>query len=196
MWWLYNTATSILEKGDATTATTYIRPYKQAAGMSAAQTMEERFAYGLNPQKVGAVSSHLCDPDTAAVEFLLVKSQYQAATARPIERGALFFQIRQAFPPGEVTAEEANKIGFETAMRWTKGKYQFFVCTHTDKSHLHNHIYFNSTAFDCSRKFHNFIGSSFALRRLSDRVCLEHDLSVIQNPSQHSKGAFCTMASG
>ena len=152
--------------------------------------MEERFAYGLNPQKLGAVSSHLCDPATAAAEFLLVKSEYQAATARPVERGALFFQIRQAFPPGEVTAEEANKLGFETAMRWTKGKYQFFVCTHTDKGHIHNHIYFNSTAFDCSRKFHNFLGSSFALRRLSDRVCLEHDLSVIQNPKQHSKGRF------
>ena len=73
-------------------------------------------------------------------------------------------------------------------MRWTKGKYQFFVCTHTDKSHLHNHIYFNSTAFDRSRKFHNFIGSSFALRRLSDRVCLENDLSVITNPKLHSRG--------
>lgn len=177
-------------RGGATTATTYIRPYKQAAGLSAVQTIEERFAYGLNPQKLGAVSSHLCDPATAAAEFLLVKSEYQAATARPVERGALFFQIRQAFPPGEVTAEEANKLGFETAMRWTKGKYQFFVCTHTDKGHIHNHIYFNSTAFDCSRKFHNFIGSSFALRRLSDRVCLEHDLSVIQNPKQHSKGRF------
>ena len=35
-------------------------------------------------------------------------------------------------------------------------------------------------------KFHNFLGSSFALRRLSDRVCLEHDLSVIQNPKQES----------
>ncbi len=68
--------------------------------------------------------------------------------------------------------------------------HQFFVCTHTDKGHIHNHIYFNSTAFDCSRKFHNFLGSSFALRRLSDRVCLEHDLSVIQNPKQHSKGRF------
>lgn len=65
-------------------------------------------------------------------------------------------------------------------MRWTKGKYQFFVCTHTDKAHIHNHIYFNATAFDRSRKFHNFIGSSFALRRLSDRVCIEHELSVIQ----------------
>ena len=106
-----------MARGGATTATTYIRPYKQAVGLSAVQTMEERFAYGLNPQKLGAVSSHLCDPATAAAEFLLVKSEYQAATARPVERGALFFQIRQVFPPGKVTAEEANKLGFETAMR-------------------------------------------------------------------------------
>ena len=123
-------------------------------------------------------------------EFLLTKSQYQTETGRALERGALFFQIRQAFPPGEVTPEEANKIGYETAMRWTKGKYQFFVCTHIDKGHIHNHIYYNSTAQDCSRKFHNFIGSSFAVRRLSDRVCIEHELSVIQNPKQHSKGHF------
>ena len=75
-------------------------------------------------------------------------------------------------------------------MRCTKRKHQFFVCTHTDKAHIHNHIYFNATAFDRSRKFHNFIGSSFALRRLSDRVCIEHELSVIQNPRQHSKGRF------
>ena len=123
------------------TATTYIRPYKVAAGKGAVQTMEERFNYGLNPKKLGALSSYLCDPATAPAEFLLVKSQYQAEMGRAVERGALFFQIRQAFPPGEVTAEEANQIGYETAMRWTKGKYQFFVCTHTDKSHLHNHIY-------------------------------------------------------
>lgn len=152
--------------------------------------MEDRFTYGLNPEKLGAVSSYLCDQNTAPAEFLLVKSQYLAETGRAVSRGALFFQIRQAFLPGEVTAEEANRIGYETAMRWTKGKYQFFVCTHTDKAHIHNHIYFNATAFDRSRKFHNFIGSSFALRRLSDRVCIEHELSVIQNPHQHSKGRF------
>ena len=172
------------------TATTYIKPYKKAADKSAAQTMEERFAYGLNPEKLGAVSAYLCDPATAHAEFLLTKSQYQAETGRAVEHGALFFQIRQAFPQGEVTPEEANKIGYETAMRWTKGKYQFFVCTHIDKGHIHNHIYYNATAFECSRKYHNFIGSAFALRRLSDRVCIEHDLSYIQNPAQHSKGQF------
>ena len=91
--------------------------------------MEDRFTYGLNPEKLGVVSSYLCDPNTAPAEFLLVKSQYLAETGRAVSRGALFFQIRQAFLPGEVTAEEANRIGYETAMRWTKGKHQFFVCT-------------------------------------------------------------------
>ena len=180
----------MIRRGGAAIATTYIRPYKVAAGKTAVQTMEDRFAYGLNPKKIGAVSAYLCDPASAPAEFLLTKSQYQAETGRAVECGTLFFQIRQAFPPGEVTPEEANKIGYETVMRWTKGKYQFFVCTHIDKGHIHNHIYYNSTAFDRSRKFHNFIGSSFAVRRLSDRVCIEHELSVIQNPKQHSKSRF------
>lgn len=121
---------------------------------------------------------------------MLIKNQYQGETDRRAGHGALCYQIRQAFPHGEVTAEEANRIGYETAMRWTKGKYQFFVCTHTDKGHIHNHIYYNSTAYDRSRKFRNFIGSSFALRRLSDRVCLEHALSVVERPKLHSKGRF------
>ena len=136
------------------------------------------------------VSSYLCAPETAHAEFMLVKSQYQAETGRTAEHGALCYQIRQAFPQGEVTAEEVNRIGYETAMRWTKGKYQFFVCTHIDKGHIHNHIYYNSTAHDRSRKFRNFIGSSFALRRLSDRVCLEHSLSIVEHPKLHSKGRF------
>ena len=177
-------------KGGAAIATTYIRPYKVAAGKTAVQTMEDRLAYGLNPKKLGAVSAYLCDPASAPAEFLLTKSQYQAETGRAVERGALFFQIRQAFPPGEVTPEEANKIGYETAMRWTKGKHAFFVATHTARQHIHNHIYYNSTSLDCTRKFRDFIGSGRAVRRLSDRICLENDLSVITNPKLHSKGRF------
>ena len=138
------------------------------------------------------ISSYGCDHMTADAEFLLSKAKYKATTGREQRRDAdvLCYQIRQSFKPGEITPEEANRIGYETAMRWTKGKYQFFVCTHIDKEHIHNHIYYNSTAYDRSRKFRNFIGSSFALRRLSDRVCLEHDLSVIVNPKLHSKGRY------
>ena len=177
------------------TATTYYKKHKISKGETIAQSLKERFDYGQNPDKTEGselISSYGCDHMTADAEFLLSKAKYKAATGREQRRDAdvLCYQIRQAFPHGEVTAEEANRIGYETAMRWTKGKYQFFVCTHTDKDHIHNHIYYNSTAYDRSRKFRNFIGSSFALRRLSDRVCLEHDLSVIVNPKLHSKGRY------
>jgi len=171
-------------------ATTYIKPYKTAKGSTAIETMKARFDYGLNPTKCAAVCSYLCDPETAHAEFLLVKNQYESITGRPAEKGILFFQIRQAFPPGELSIEDAQKIGYETALRWSHGKHQFFVCTHNDKGNLHNHIYYNATAEDSTRKFHNFIGSSFAVRRLSDLICIEHDLSVIVNPKQHSKSKF------
>lgn len=129
---------------------------------------------------------------TADAEFLLSKAKYRAVTGREQRRDAdvLCYQIRQAFKPGEITPEEANRIGYETAMRWTKGKYAFFVATHTDRQHIHNHIYYNSTSLDHTRKFRDFIGSARAVRRLSDRVCLENDLSVILNPKLHSKGHF------
>ena len=157
--------------------------------------MKDRFDYGKNPDKTEGgelISSYACDHMTADAEFLLSKAKYKATTGREQRRDAdvLCYQIRQSFKPGEITPEEANRIGYETAMRWTKGKYAFFVATHTDRQHIHNHIYYNSTSLDCTHKFRDFIGSARAVRRLSDRVCLENDLSVIVNPKLHSKGRF------
>ena len=90
------------------------------------------------------------------------------------------YQIRQSFKPGEITAEEANKVGYELAMRFTKGKYAFIVATHIDREHIHNHIIYNSTALDSTRKFRDFLLSGLAVQRLSDLICLEHQLSVIE----------------
>jgi hypothetical protein len=64
-------------------------------------------------------------------------------------------------------------------MRWTKGKHAFIVATHIDKAHIHNHIIYNSTSLDASRKFKNFFLCGLAVQRLSDMVCLEHGLSII-----------------
>ena len=129
---------------------------------------------------------------TADAEFLLSKANYKAVTGREQRRDAdvLCYQIRQTFAPGEITPEEANRVGYETALRWTKGKYAFFVATHTDRQHIHNHIYYNSTSLGCTRKYRDFWRSGRSLRRLSDRVCIENDLSVIQNPTLHSQGRF------
>ena len=177
------------------TATTYYKKHKISKGETIAQSLKERFDYGQNPDKTEGgelISSYGCDHMTADAEFLLSKAKYKAATGREQRRDAdvRCYQIRQSFKPGEITPEEANRIGYETAMRWTKGNYAFFVATHTDKAHIHNHIYYNSTSLACTRKFRDFIGSDRAVRRLSDRICLENDLSVITNPKLHSKGRF------
>ncbi len=169
--------------------------HKISEGKSILESMSDRFDYGQNPAKTlggELIRSYECDPLTADAEFLLAKAKYKAITGRSQKKDAdvLCYQIRQSFPPGELSPEEALDIGYELAMRWTKGKHAFFVVSHADRPHPHVHIYYNSTTLDCSRKYNNFFNSSFALRRLSDRICLEHDLSVIQNPKLHSKGKF------
>lgn len=84
------------------------------------------------------MSSYLCDPATAHAEFMVVKNQYEGETDRKAERGALCYQIRQAFPQGEVTVEEAHRIGMELAREVLGGKYEFVLTTHIDKDHVHN----------------------------------------------------------
>jgi len=64
------------------------------------------------------------------------------------------------------------------------------VLTEPDRRCVHNHIYYNSTTLDCTHKFRDFIGSARAVRRLSDRICLENNLSVVHNPKRKSKGQF------
>lgn len=71
-------------------------------------------------------------------------------------------------------------MGYETAKRFTKGKHAFIVAAHTNRAHIHNHIIFNSTTLDCKRKFVDFHLSGLALQRVSDIVCVEHGLSVIE----------------
>ena len=111
---------------------------------------------------------------------MLSKRQYELATGRRQRSDVIAYQIRQSFKPGEITAEEANKVGYELAMRFTKGKYAFIVATHTDREHIHNHIIYNPTALDSTRKFRDFLLSGLAVQRLSDLICLEHQLSVIE----------------
>ena len=183
-----------LSGGGEPTATTRLITHHISKGETVAQSLKDRFDYGQNPEKTQGgelISAYECDHRTADAEFLLAKAKYKAVTGRERrDADVLCYQIRQSFRPGEITPEEANRVGYETAMRWTKGKHAFFVATHTDRQHIHNHIYYNSTTLDYTGKFRDFFRSAAALRRLSDRVCLEHDLSVIQNPKLHSKGRF------
>lgn len=135
------------------------------------------------------ITGYQCDTRLVDEEFVLAKRQYEHITGRQqsTKRDVIAYHIRQAFKPGEITPEEANKLGVELAMRFTKGKHAFVVCTHIDKGHIHNHVIFNSTSMDCTRKFRNFWGSSKAVRRLNDLISIEHGLSVIKNPKPRNK---------
>ena len=152
-------------------------------GKSVAACLKSRTDYVQNPDKTEQgelVSCYECSPLTVDEEFMLSKRQYELATGRRQKSDIIAYQIRQSFKPGEITAEEANKVGYELAMRFTKGKYAFIVATHTDRHHIHNHVIFNSTALDGSKKFRDFFFSALAVQRLSDLICLEHQLSVIE----------------
>ena len=151
------------------------------------QCLSDRLGYGEDPGKTEDgrfISSYECGPETADTEFLYAKRQYRAVTGRTQDSDVIAYQVRQSFQPGEVTPEEANRIGYEFAMRFTKGEHAFIICTHVDKKHVHNHIYWNSTRLDCRGKFRNFWGSTRAVRELSDLICVEHRLSVIRNPQR------------
>ena len=152
-------------------------------GMTVAACLKNRTDYIENPDKTEQgqfVSNYACSALTADEEFMLTKRQYDLVNGRRQKSDVIAYQIRQSFRPGKITAEEANKVGYELAMRFTKGKHAFVVATHTNRQHIHNHVIFNSTALDGSRKFRDFFFSALAVQRLSDLICLEHQLPVIE----------------
>lgn len=170
-------------------ATTRLIPMHVIKGQTVAHTVHERLSYAINLEKTNRgqlVKAYGCEPETAAGEMLLCKKEYETYIGRGEEKKSdiVLYQIRQSFKPGEITPENAQEIGYELAMSFTKGKYQFVVATHTDHAHIHNHIIFNSTSIDHTQKFRNFLGSSEAIRKISDKLCLENGLSIIEAPKQ------------
>ena len=173
-------------------AATRLIAMHQNKGKTIQQCLKDRTDYAENEEKTAGgelVSSYMCNPETVAAEFAASKREYLQITGRIVPGDIIAYQIRQSFKPGEITPEEANRIGYETAMRWTKGNNAFIVATHIDRAHIHNHIIYNSTNLDCTRKFRNFAFCGIALQRVSDLVCLENGLSVIKprKPSERSK---------
>ena len=173
-------------------AATKLIAMHQNKGRSVMQCLKDRTDYAMNGEKTEEgkyISSYQCTPELVDLEFAQSKKEYLHKTWRQPKGDVIAYQIRQSFKPGEITPEEANEVGYETGMRFTKGKHAFIVATHVDRAHIHNHIIFNSTNLDCDMKFRDFWFSGIALQRLSDIICLEHGLSVIpkSKPSERQK---------
>lgn len=175
-------------------AATRLIAMHQNKGKTIARCLKDRTDYAKNGEKTDhgeLISSYACDKETVDQEFLLAKQEYYRITGRKPNGDIIAYQIRQSFKPGEITPEEANKVGYETAMRFTKGNHAFIVATHIDRAHIHNHVIFNSTNLDCDRKFRDSWFIALALQKLSDQICLEHALSVITPRKPSERDSRC-----
>ena len=172
-------------------ATTRLMPLHTGKGRTVGQAISAIIDYTENPQKTDGgrlITSWQCDSRIADAEFLFTKNQYIQKTGRVRgEDNVIAYHLRQSFVPGEITPEDANRLGCELAKRFTKGNHAYIVCTHIDKAHIHNHVIWNSTALSQTRKFRNFWGSSRAVRRLNDTICIENGYSIVENPKRHGK---------
>ena len=139
-------------------------------------TLKAAIDYICNPDKTDGkllVSSFGCAAETADIEF-------EWTRRHSIDKGThLGRHLIQAFEPGEVTPEEAHRIGMELAREVLGGKYEFVLTTHIDKDHVHNHLIFNAVSFTDHKHYHSNKRSYHEIRRASDRLCKEHGLSVI-----------------
>lgn len=155
-------------------ATTRIMSMHINKGKTIAQCLKARLDYVKNPDKTEQgklISAYACAPETADQEFLLNRNAYIAKTGRRIRNEVIAYQVRQSFQPGEVTPEEANKIGYELASRLLNGDFAFLVATHDDHAHIHNHIVFSAVSLDCTRKFKDVLRSGKVVAELSDSLC-------------------------
>ncbi len=112
-------------------------------------------------------------------------------------KGNVAYHGYQSFRPGELTPETCHEIGIETARRmWPD--YEVVVTTHLNTDSLHNHFVVNSVSYKTGEKFQNKIRDHVRLRELSDELCLNYELSVLNKSKifQPEKGAYWIHKSG
>ena len=94
----------------------------------------------------------------------------------------------QSFATGEVTPEQAFEIGKATARKMWGDRYQVLVTVHLNTDNVHCHFVVNPVSFKDGTKFQNKIGDHKELRKISDEICRERGLSVLENSEFYSKG--------
>ena len=140
-------------------------------------TVHKAVNYICNPEKTDEgilISSFGCSPETAVFDFKFALSKTKQSDPNKA------FHLIQAFMPGEVSHEEAHRIGVELADKLLEGKYSYIVSTHIDKGHVHNHIIFCAADNVNHEKYHDCKQTYRSIRRLNDELCREHGLSIIE----------------
>lgn len=153
--------------------------------------LEQAVLYAANDEKtieenenLFAVTGVNCRAETAIKEMQSVQNRYGKTT------GNVAYHAYQSFKTGEVSAELCHKLGVQLAEKMWGDKYQVLVATHFNTGTYHNHFVVNSVSmwdgkkYDCSKREY------YKLRRLSDELCAENNLTVIKNPAKKASRAI------
>lgn len=132
------------------------------------------------------VSTNKCHPASAHTQFLKRREEQNT-------RGnVLARHLIQSFLPGETTPEIAHQIGLELCKKILKEEYEFILSTHIDKGHIHNHIIFNNVNMVTGKCYQSNKRSYHQIRYQSDKLCKEHNLSVVDEYYERFKKKYKT----
>ena len=136
------------------------------------KTEEKKYVTGIN-----------CSTNNACKEMKEIKKHFQK------EDGIIAFHAYQSFKEGEVTPEQAHNIGIQLAEEMWGDRFQVVVATHLNTNHIHNHFVINSVSFVDGKKYYDNRMSYAELRRLNDQICMEHNLSYLEE-KKTKKGLY------
>ena len=146
-------------------------------------TVRRALDYIGNPDKTDGkllISSFACSFDIADLEFEMVRRSQKIKKGDNLAR----HMIQSFSPEDNITPEQAHEIGKRWADKILGGKYQYVICTHIDRGHIHNHIVFNAVSFVDYKKYVSNKYTYRKMREYSDSLCREYGLSVIENPQK------------
>ena len=128
------------------------------------------------------VKAYNCTVDKAFSEMMETQEFFGKAGRK---NSVLAYHLVQSFKDFETTPEIAYKCGLELAERLFADKYEVVVATHLDHKHLHNHIIINAVSYLDGYKYRNNFKDYFIdIRGISDQICIENCLSVIEHPKR------------
>lgn len=154
---------------------------EETAALHAIDNVVEYTADDLKTEKRMYVSGVNCQIPHAKEQFMETKRRFGQMNGRTCYHGY------QSFRAGEVDADTAHRIGVALAKELWGDRFEVVVATHLNTDHYHNHFVINSVSSVDGRKFSNRKPDYARMREVSDRLCKEHQLSVIKNPGGKGK---------
>ncbi len=147
----------------------------------------EYAANDIKTERQSYVTCLNCQEESAAQQFLETKRLWSEITKTDKTGERACYHGYQSFKADEVTAETAHEIGVKMAEELWGKEYEVVVATHCNTGHYHNHFVINTVSRIDGRKFHNTPADYARMREVSDRLCREYGISVIEYPQGKSK---------